>query len=145
VSGPIDRSHAKPSHLEQEGQPRSGLLLPSTLTVSQRGSIMQLRLSRSAKRNALHEGTIAGLETFSSDPLEERRIVVLDGEGKHFSAGASLCSFTDISAWDRSLVSPTWHRAFDHIEIGDAPVIAVLHGAVIVGGPEIAAAERGGR
>ena len=33
-----------------------------------------------------------------------------------------------------------WHRAFEHIEFGKVPVVAVLHGAVVGGGLELAAA-----
>src|ERR1044072_8717002 len=33
-----------------------------------------------------------------------------------------------------------WHRAFDRIEFGSVPVVAVLHGAVVGGGLELAAA-----
>jgi enoyl-CoA hydratase/carnithine racemase len=33
-----------------------------------------------------------------------------------------------------------WHRAFAHIEFGKVPVVAVLHGAVVGGGLELAAA-----
>src|SRR3546814_4783914 len=33
-----------------------------------------------------------------------------------------------------------WHEAFRHIQFGRVPVIAVLHGAVIGGGLELAAA-----
>jgi enoyl-CoA hydratase/carnithine racemase len=33
-----------------------------------------------------------------------------------------------------------WHRAFSHIEFGKVPVVAVLHGAVVGGGLELAAA-----
>src|SRR6185503_3393393 len=36
--------------------------------------------------------------------------------------------------------SRSWHRAFEHIEFGKVPVVAVLHGAVVGGGLEIAAA-----
>ena len=71
----IDSSHTNTPQLEHDGQPSSGRVLPSTLTVSQRGSVTLLRLSRPAKRNALDEATIAGLETFFSDPpLALRRI-----------------------------------------------------------------------
>jgi (methylthio)acryloyl-CoA hydratase len=135
----IDSSHTKPPLLEHDGQPSSGRVLPSTLTASQRGPVTLLRLSRPAKRNALDEATIAGLETFFSDPPKETRVVVLFGEGKHFSAGADLCSFADTSDWGRVLLSETWHRAFDRIENGGVPVIAALHGAVIGGGLELAA------
>ena len=36
--------------------------------------------------------------------------------------------------------SRSWHRAFERIEFGKVPVVAVLHGAVVGGGLEIAAA-----
>ena len=36
--------------------------------------------------------------------------------------------------------SRNWHRTFDRIEFGRVPVVAVLHGAVVGGGLEIAAA-----
>ena len=36
--------------------------------------------------------------------------------------------------------SRSWHRAFERIEFGTVPVVAVLHGAVIGGGLELAAA-----
>jgi Enoyl-CoA hydratase/isomerase len=140
VSRPIDQidsSHTNTPQLEHDGQPSSGRVLPSTLTVSQRGSVTLLRLSRPAKRNAFDEATIAGLETFFSDLPEVMRVVVLFGEGEHFSAGADLCSFADTSDWDRVLLSETWHRAFDRIENGGVPVIAALHGAVIGGGLEL--------
>ena len=114
----IDSSRTKPPQLEHDGQPSSGRVLPSTLTASQRGPVTLLRLSRPAQRNALDEATIAGLETFFSGPPKETRVVVLFGEGKHFSAGGDLHSFADTTAWDRVLFSETWHRAFDRIEEG---------------------------
>src|SRR6202011_1757521 len=36
--------------------------------------------------------------------------------------------------------SSSWHRAFERIEFGKVPVVAVLHGAVVGGGLELAAA-----
>jgi enoyl-CoA hydratase/carnithine racemase len=135
----IDSSHTDRPQTERDGQPNSGRVLPRTLTVSQRGAVTLLRLSRPAKRNALDEATIAGLETFFSDPPEETRVVVLFGEGKHFSAGADLGCFVDTSAWDRVLISESWHRALDRIENAGVPVIAALHGGVIGGGLELAA------
>ena len=33
-----------------------------------------------------------------------------------------------------------WHRAFDHLQFGRVPVVAVLHGAVVGGGLELACA-----
>ena len=36
--------------------------------------------------------------------------------------------------------SRPWHRAFEKIQFGRVPVVAVLHGAVVGGGLELAAA-----
>jgi enoyl-CoA hydratase/carnithine racemase len=33
-----------------------------------------------------------------------------------------------------------WHRALDHLQFGTAPIVAVLHGAVVGGGLELACA-----
>src|SRR5258707_12737533 len=71
---------------------------------------------------------------------EETRAIILHGEGKHFSAGADLSAFAHISASGRVHFSRSWHRAFDCIENGGVPVVAVLQGAVIGGGLELAAA-----
>jgi hypothetical protein len=47
-------------------------VLPNSLIASRRGSVTLLRLSRPAKRNALDDATIAGVEYFFGDPPEER-------------------------------------------------------------------------
>src|SRR5208282_1528568 len=80
----IDSSHTKLPQLEHDGQPSSGRVLPSTLTASQRGPVTLLRLSRPAKRNALDKATIAGLETFFSDPPKETQRRRLVWRGKAF-------------------------------------------------------------
>src|SRR5260370_42674351 len=66
--------------------------------------------------------------------------MVLHGEGKHFAAGADLSAVTDVSEPASVRRSQSWYRAFDLIENGHAPVVAVLHGAGIGGGLELAAA-----
>ena len=50
-------------------------------------SLTLLRLSRPAKRNALNERTIRGLQRFFADPPDGIGAVVLHGEGDNFSAG----------------------------------------------------------
>src|SRR5260370_21322503 len=62
------------------------------------------------------------------------------GEGKHFSAGADLSAVIDISAPASVRRSRSWYRAFARIENGRVPGVAVLHGGVIGGGFELAAA-----
>ena len=92
------------------------------LAVAIDDGIALVRLARPDKRNALDGASIAGLDL--SD-LEER------------DAAAGLAH------------SRLWHRAFERIEHCGVPVIAVLHGAVVGGGLELAAsahlrvAERG--
>jgi enoyl-CoA hydratase/carnithine racemase len=152
----IDNSRTKPFQVEHHGPMSSGrsqsdvrrensesqaeLRLPNSLIVSQRGPVTLLRLSRAAKRNALDDATIAGIESFFSNPPEETRAIILHGEGNHFSAGVDLSAVMDISAPGSVRRSRSWYRAFDRIENGDVPVVAVLHGGVIGGGLELAAA-----
>jgi enoyl-CoA hydratase/carnithine racemase len=101
---------------------RARRVLPNSLIASQRGSVTLLRPSRPAKRNALDDPTIAGIESFFSDPPKETRAIILHGEGKHFSAGADLSSVADIRTPASIRGSRSWHRAFDRIENGDVPV-----------------------
>jgi enoyl-CoA hydratase/carnithine racemase len=68
------------------------------------------------------------------------RAAVIHGEGAHFCAGLDLSSVTENDATAGVFHSRAWHRAFDLIEGAGFPVIAVLHGAVIGGGLELAAA-----
>jgi (methylthio)acryloyl-CoA hydratase len=113
--------------------------LPGNLTMSRRGTVAVLRLSRPAKRNALDGAMIAGIASFFADPPAGVRAVVLHGEGEHFCAGLDLSTLTEITAANGIAYSRAWHRAFDQIENGTVPVIAVLHGAVVGGGLELAA------
>ncbi|WP_246053422.1 crotonase/enoyl-CoA hydratase family protein [Actinocorallia herbida] len=105
-----------------------------------RGSVAVLRLSRPAKRNALDTATILELERFFAVPPEGVGAIVLAAEGAHFCAGLDLSDLTERSTWESVLHSRMWHRAFDRIENGTLPVVAALHGAVIGGGLELAAA-----
>jgi enoyl-CoA hydratase/carnithine racemase len=84
--------------------------------------------------------TIAAIETFFAAPPKETRAVILYGEGMHFSAGADLSVLASANVPLSTNVSGAFHRAFDRIENGDVPVVAVLHGAVVGGGLELAAA-----
>jgi len=117
-----------------------GQILANSLIVSQRGPIALLRLSRPAKRNALDAAMIAGIEGFFSDPPEGTRAIIVYGEGKHFSTGADLSAFMDVSVEASLRFSRSFHRAFEKIENSEVPVIAVLQGGVIGGGLELAAA-----
>lgn len=118
----------------------SGINLPASLTVERRDDIAILRLARADKRNALDDPTVAGIETFFAGLPDEIKAVVLAGEGEHFSAGLDLNELTERNVAEGVAHSRAWHRAFDRIQFGKAPVVAVLHGAVVGGGLELAAA-----
>jgi enoyl-CoA hydratase/carnithine racemase len=114
--------------------------LPSSLKTERHGDVAVLKLARAEKRNALDDPTVQGIQTFFSALPEEVRAVVIAGEGDHFSAGLDLSELTERDTFAGIEHSRSWHRAFELIEFGAAPVVAVLHGAVVGGGLELAAA-----
>jgi enoyl-CoA hydratase/carnithine racemase len=114
--------------------------LPRSLKVERRGDIAIVSLARPEKCNALDTTTVLGLEAFFTSLPEGIKAVVLAGEGKHFCAGLDLGELIERDITDSIAHSRNWHRAFERIESGRVPVVAVLHGAVIGGGLEIAAA-----
>jgi (methylthio)acryloyl-CoA hydratase len=122
------------------GSASASSTLPSSLHAETRGEIAILRLNRAEKRNALNDETVLGIETFFNHLPEGVKAVVLHGDGDHFSAGLDLSNLRshDIEAAVRH--SSLWHRVFDKIEFGQVPVVAVMHGAVVGGGLELAAA-----
>ena len=115
--------------------------LPKSLKATRRDAIAHLRLARPEKRNALDDVTVLGLEAFFTELPADIRAVVLSGEGEHFSAGLDL---SEVAEQHDPLVgvlhSRMWHRAFEAIQFGRTPVIVALHGAVVGGGLELAAA-----
>ena len=114
--------------------------LPASLHAEQQGNIAILRLNRTQKRHALNDEIVAGLEAFFSGLPEEIKAVVLHGAGDHFSAGLDLSELKLHSVTEGVFHSRSWHQAFEKIEFGRVPVVAVMHGAVVGGGLELAAA-----
>ena len=114
--------------------------LPISLSAKRRGDIAILQLSRPQKRNALDDGTVLGLETFFGKLPADIKAVVLHGQGDHFSAGLDLGELTERNVAEGVAHSRMWHRVFEQIEFGKVPVVAVMHGAVVGGGLELAAA-----
>jgi len=117
-----------------------GSPLPASLAAEQDGQIAILSLKRPHKRNALDDETIIGIEQFFTSLPDDIGAVLLTGEGEHFSAGLDLTELEERDLTEGIAHSRLWHRAFDKIQFGKAPVIAVLHGAVVGGGLELAAA-----
>jgi (methylthio)acryloyl-CoA hydratase len=114
--------------------------LPKSLKVERRGTVAILTLARPEKRNALNDTTVLGLETFFTTIPDGVKAVVLNAEGKHFSAGLDLSELKVLSTEEGVAHSRMWHGIFDKIEFGRVPVVTVMHGAVVGGGLELAAA-----
>lgn len=112
--------------------------LPSSLEVEVHGHVAVLRLCREHKRNAIDDTTVLGIEQFFANLPSEARVVILDAAGDNFSAGLDLSSLSETSTFDGIAHSAMWHRVFQRIEFGPVPVIAVLKGAVVGGGLELA-------
>src|SRR5215216_468027 len=114
--------------------------LPKSLKLARRGAVAVVTLARPEKRNALNDTTVLGLESLFDALPAGVKAVVLNAEGKHFSAGLDLSELKILSTEDGVAHSRLWHRIFDKIEFGRVPVITVMHGAVVGGGLELAAA-----
>jgi methylglutaconyl-CoA hydratase len=114
------------------------------VTVRIEGGVARVALSRPEKRNAFDESLIAALDgafaTLSEDP--QVRVIVLEGEGKAFCAGADL-------GWMRSQATATLEEnvisarrmadMFDRIHRCPKAVIAKVHGAALGGGAGLVA------
>jgi len=128
------------SAAERPAQDQIQPLLPPSLQVERHGEVAVLRLTRPAKRNALNDPTVLGIEAFFANPPEGVKAVVLDAEGEHFCAGLDLSELTERTPFEGLEHSRMWHRAFERMAHGRLPVVAVLKGAVIGGGLELASA-----
>ena len=114
--------------------------LPSSLFVELRGETAVLRLSRTKKRNAIDRMMAEGIDRFFGELPQGIRAVVIHGEGDHFSAGVDLSMMAESDASFALFGSRSIHRVLERIEQCTVPVIAVLRGAVIGLGLELAAA-----
>jgi enoyl-CoA hydratase/carnithine racemase len=110
------------------------------LTTEIRDSILLVRLNRPEKRNAINDETILALEQVFSSIPEGVQCAIISGAGKHFSAGLDLSALTERNAVQGVQHSRMWHRCLDKVQFGTVPVVAVLHGACVGGGLELASA-----
>lgn len=113
---------------------------PSLLKIETIGAVLTVGLNRPAKRNAMNDAIILEIESCFSNLPDDISAVVIHGVGDHFSAGLDLSELTERDTTQGLMHSRMWHRAFDRIQFCRAPVIAVLKGAVIGGGLELACA-----
>ena len=117
--------HSKDIHFELRGEHKE---------------IAVIRMTRSAKRNALNDALIASLRKIFEEMPSGVRAAVIDGEGDHFCAGLDLSELKERDAGQGMHHSRGWHFALDRVQFGPVPVVAALHGAVVGGGLELASA-----
>jgi len=123
-----------------EPVPAAGVYAALDLLVLQRaGPVFHLRLNRPAKRNSISDGLLAQIHTVIVNLPRDVRALVISGEGEHFCAGLDLSEVSERTVAEGMQHSRAWHACFDALQFGPVPVIAVLHGAVVGGGLELAA------
>lgn len=112
----------------------------SFVTTAQDGVVYRIELARPGKRNAVSDRLLAALDAALQSTPPGTRVIILSGQGDHFCAGLDLTEHQHREPFGVMQHSQTWHRIFHRVQHGGVPVIAVLHGAVIGGGLELAAA-----
>jgi len=112
------------------------------IELEQGSGIARIFLNRPQKVNALHAALLdqlaAAVEGLAAD--DRLRVVVLAGRGKAFCGGADLHDLASLTANTAGAFVGRIHRVCAALRALPVPVVARLHGAVIGGGLEIAAA-----
>lgn len=110
------------------------------LLVEDCGSIAKLTINRPDKRNAVNDALIDALRDYFVAIPAHVRVVVLSGNGGHFSSGLDLSEQVERQPAEVLRHSRNWHAVMETIQYSGIPVVAVLNGAVMGGGLEIACA-----
>jgi enoyl-CoA hydratase/carnithine racemase len=113
---------------------------PAVLDIRIDGAVAYLTMVRPDKRNALNDRLLGAIDDFFRAPPAAVRVAVVSGAGGNFSSGLDLSEHVHREPADVMRHSRRWHEVMDRIQFGGLPVIAVLEGAVIGGGLELAAA-----
>ncbi len=104
------------------------------------GEVAIVGLRRPEKRNAISDRVIEALALAVERAGREAKAAVLFGHGEHFCAGLDLAEHVKRSPIEGVHNSRRWHAVFAGIERGTIPWVSALHGAVVGGGLELAAA-----
>jgi enoyl-CoA hydratase len=105
------------------------------VVVERRAGYLWVALSRPERRNALNPGMVAALSEALEDASDEV-VVLSSADPRVFCAGADLV----IPAAERAAVSDLLYQCYEHIITRAGPVIAVLRGAAVGGGAQLASA-----
>ena len=115
------------------------------LSVRREGDLLRATLDNAEKANALSPALLAELTELYRRPLLEEgvRAVILDGAGKHFSAGADLehlRSLRDATPEEHRADSARLRGLFEAVLRQEALTIALVHGSCVAGGCGLATA-----
>ena len=110
------------------------------VTYARDGDVALIGLNRPDKRNALSEKLVAALKAAVVRAQKEAKAGVVFGHGAAFCAGLDLAEHVERNAVESLNESHRSHDAFEAMARGRIPFVAALHGAVIGGGFELAAA-----
>ncbi|WP_050460648.1 crotonase/enoyl-CoA hydratase family protein [Herbaspirillum autotrophicum] len=114
--------------------------IPECIQLTQDEGTLIVRISRPEKRNSLSDELVLGLSALFAALPASVSAVVLHGEGDHFCAGLDLNEVKEGTLKKGLQTSAIGQRLNDLVQYCAVPVIAVLHGAVIGGGLELACA-----
>jgi enoyl-CoA hydratase/carnithine racemase len=114
--------------------------LPDCIAAERNGNLAILTLNRAPKRNALSDALVLALQGFFSTLPADVKAVIMQGAGDNFCAGLDLNELQETDIAQSFETSQIGQRLNDTIQFCKVPVIAVLKGAVIGGGLELASA-----
>lgn len=114
----------------------------SDIELSLAGGVARLRLNRPAVLNALSPGLLANLIECCDELTRDEavRVVVVEGAGKHFCAGADLPQFTVSMRSDAQGTADLGRRAADAIASLPQITVAAIRGYCIGGALVLSAA-----
>jgi (methylthio)acryloyl-CoA hydratase len=115
-------------------------LSDDVLRMSETNGIAHVVLNRPAKRNALNDALIAAFDAYFSAIPEPVRVIVISGEGGHFSSGLDLSEQVHRKPLEVMAHSRNWHRVMALVQNSRVPVVAAMSGAAMGGGLELGAA-----
>jgi enoyl-CoA hydratase/carnithine racemase len=118
------------------------------VTYELEGAVALIGLDRASKRNAINDKMVGQISEAVVRAHNEARAAVVFAHGPNFSAGLDLAEAAKWMSKTEQAHGPSglprrregWHRVFDQIARGPIPFVGALHGAVIGGGLELAAA-----
>src|SRR6476646_6516817 len=123
---------------------RKSAMSSDLVTYELDGAVAVIGLNRPKKRNAINNAVVAQLRDAVVRAGEEADAGVIFGHGVNFSAGLDLEELLQrmdpATPRPRKKPNHAWHTVFDIIARGPIPFVAALHGAVVGGGLELAAA-----